>query len=79
MFKINLLEKRPNTTKKTGKVTKKQKTNSSKDDHSPNILRESNLPNKQEQDEILSFERERNKILRERLLLKKELLELGEI
>jgi len=31
--------------------------------------------NKQQQEEILAFERERNKILKERLSLKKKLLE----
>jgi hypothetical protein len=41
-------------------------------------LRESNLPNRQQQKEIIEFERERNKIPKERLSLKKELLELGE-
>jgi hypothetical protein len=46
--------------------------------NSPNALRKSNLPNRQQQEEILAFERERNKILKERLSLKKELLELGE-
>lgn len=39
--------------------------------NSPNALRESNLPNRQQQKEILAFERERNKIL-------KEILKLGE-
>jgi hypothetical protein len=46
--------------------------------NSPNALRESNVPNRQQQEEILAFEKERNKILKERLSLKKELLELGE-
>jgi hypothetical protein len=41
-------------------------------------LGESNLPNRQQQKDILEFEKERNKILKERLSLKKELLELGE-
>jgi len=36
------------------------------------------LPNKQQQDEILAFERERNEILKERLSLRKELLEFEE-
>ena len=48
------------------------------DNHnSQNVLRESNLQNKQ-QEEILKFERERNEILKERIALKKELLDLGE-
>ena len=62
-------------------MTKKQKTTISNIDNSydsRNALRESNLPNRQQQIEILEFERERNKIPKERLSLKKELLELGE-
>ena len=75
---LNISEKRPsNTTKKASKPSKKQKSNQTTR-ASPNALRESNLPNRQQQEEILAFERERNKILKERLSLKKELLELGE-
>ena len=62
-------------------MTKKQKTTISNIDNSydsQNALRESNLSNRQQQKDILEFEKERNKILRERLSLKKELLELGE-
>ncbi|CAB4486653.1 hypothetical protein RhiirA5_427858 [Rhizophagus irregularis] len=44
---------------------------------SQNALKESNLPNRQQQKDILEFEKERNKILKERLSLKKKLLELG--
>ena len=76
MFKIE--KRQSNTAKKTHRVTKKQKTTSSNIGNSQNALRESNLPNRQQQEEILEFERERNKILRERLSLKKELLDLGE-
>ena len=76
MFKIE--KRQSNTAKKTNRVTKKQKTTSSNIGNSRNALRESNLPNRQQQEEILEFERERNKILRERLSLKKELLDLGE-
>jgi hypothetical protein len=59
------------------KSSKKQRKNPTTR-NTPNTLRESNLPNRQQQEDILAFERERNEILKERLLLKKELLELGE-
>ncbi|PKC57915.1 hypothetical protein RhiirA1_446008 [Rhizophagus irregularis] len=80
--KWGLAEKRKsNTTKKTNRMTKKQKTTILNIDNSydsRNALEESNLPNGQQQKIILEFEKERNKILKERLSLKKELLELGE-
>ncbi|CAB4375043.1 unnamed protein product [Rhizophagus irregularis] len=71
-------KRKSNTTKKTNRMTKKQKTTISNIDNSydsRNALRESNLPNRQQQKDILEFEKERNKILKERL--KKKLLELG--
>ncbi|CAB5333392.1 unnamed protein product [Rhizophagus irregularis] len=76
-----LQKRKSNTTKKTNRMTKKQKTTILNIDNSydsRNALEESNLPNGQQQKIILEFEKERNKILKERLSLKKELLELGE-
>ena len=75
---LNISEKRPNATKKAStKPSKKQKSNPTAGTSS-NALKESNLPNIQQQEEILAFERERNRILKERISLKKELLELEE-
>ncbi|CAB4409998.1 unnamed protein product [Rhizophagus irregularis] len=74
-------KRKSNTTRKTNRMTKKQKTTISNIDNSydsQNALGESNLPNRQQQKDILEFEKERNKILKKRLSLKKELLELGE-
>ncbi|PKY50033.1 hypothetical protein RhiirA4_466275 [Rhizophagus irregularis] len=70
-YRIYPLEKRLfNIIKKASKPSKKQRNNSTVR-NSPNALRESNLPNRQQQKEILAFERERNKILKEILKLGK--------
>ena len=71
----NILGKRSSDITKKTRATKKQKGPNEKNE---NVLRESILPNKQQQDEILAFERERNEILKERLSLRKELLEFEE-